>query len=201
MRNLVSILLLTALAAPAGALSQGDRNRALSELHATRKMFLDALANLSEAQLHWKPAPDRWSVAECAEHIILTEDFLFEQLTDKILKTPAAPEKATAEQRAKDEEVLKGYADRSQKAQAPDFLKPTGKWKTREALIEAFKKSRDRTIAFVRETNEDLRAHFTEAPGGRTLDAYQWILFMVAHSNRHIQQIREVKSSPGFPAE
>jgi len=31
-------------------------------------------------------------------------------------------------------------------------------------------------------------------------DCYQWLLMISAHSQRHILQIREIKHSPGFPA-
>lgn len=200
MKKLASIVLLTVFAVPASPLSQRDRNRALSELHATRKMFLDAVANLSEAQWRWKPAPDRWSIAECAEHVVLTETELFQKVVAEILKTPAHPERATEEQRAKDQQILKRMADRSSKAQAPESLRPSGKYWSPEELVEVFKKTRDRTISFVRDTQEDLHSHFAPM-GSEELDAYQWILVIAGHTARHVEQIREIKNSPGFPAE
>ena len=37
-------------------------------------------------------------------------------------------------------------------------------------------------------------------PGlGQPLDAYQWLLFISAHSERHTKQILEVKADPNFP--
>jgi hypothetical protein len=44
-----------------------------------------------------------------------------------------------------------------------------------------------------------LRAHSAPHPAFQTLDAYQWILFMAAHSDRHTQQINEVKAQPRYP--
>ena len=87
------LALATAFAAP---LEQGERDRAMSHLHATRKAFLDSVAGLSEAQWNFKPAPERWSVAECAEHIAVSEDSLFD-LIQKVMKSPAAPEKKEEE--------------------------------------------------------------------------------------------------------
>jgi type II secretory pathway pseudopilin PulG len=80
MTKMLSLLLLATLAAPAlpQSLTKEERERAMSELHATRKLFLDSLAGLSEAQWNFKPAPEVWSVAECAEHIALSEDRLYE---------------------------------------------------------------------------------------------------------------------------
>ena len=180
-------------------LTRGERDRAMSSLHATRKVFLDAVAGLSEAQWKFKPAPETWSIAECAEHVTLTEDSLFHFITGKIMKTPAAPDKNTEKHREMDEEVLRTVADRSKKAQAPASLKPTGKWPDSEALTAEFKRLRDRTIACVRDTNDDLRSHFAPDANSRELDAYQWILLISAHTQRHVKQIQEVKSLPGYP--
>jgi hypothetical protein len=195
------MLWLTAAAVGAGPLSQGERDRAMSSLHASRKMLLDELANVSDAQWRFKPAPERWSVAECAEHIALSEDRIFQLVMEKILKSPAAPDKSTDEQKAKDAKVLELIANRSRKGQAPEFLKPAGKWKSRNELIEHFKQSRDRTIAYIEKTDASLRDHFAPHPAMEVLDAYQWILLISAHSERHTRQIREVEADPNFPAE
>jgi hypothetical protein len=38
-----------------------------------------------------------------------------------------------------------------------------------------------------------------DSPLGKKLDAYEWVLCIAAHSERHTQQINEVKSDPNFP--
>ena len=43
-------------------MTQEERDFAMSSLHASRKLFLDAIAGLSDAQWKFKPAPDRWSI-------------------------------------------------------------------------------------------------------------------------------------------
>src|SRR6267154_6540884 len=59
----------------------------------TRQNFLDSVKGLSEAQLKFKPAPDKWSVMEVAEHIALSEDALG-GMTMKVMSDPAADKKA-----------------------------------------------------------------------------------------------------------
>ena len=46
-----------------------DRNRLIRYLTQTRNDLVSALEGLSEAQLDFKPAPERWSIAEIVEHI------------------------------------------------------------------------------------------------------------------------------------
>src|SRR6266545_4531348 len=93
-RNMKQIILGVLLLAPAfgATVEQGERDRAMSHLHATRKVFLDSVAGLSDAQWNFKPSPDRWSVAECAEHIAVSEDSIFDLLRQTV-KSPAAPGK------------------------------------------------------------------------------------------------------------
>src|SRR5215813_10672991 len=77
-------------------LSQEERTKAVAELEGSKKAFLDATKGLSEAQWNFKAAPDRWSIAECAEHIALAEGFIFGRISDGVMKTPLTPEKREA---------------------------------------------------------------------------------------------------------
>ncbi len=184
--------------APETGLSKQERDRATDYLKQTQKDFLGAISGLSEAQWKFKPAPDRWSVAEVAEHIGVAEFSIWVLVRDKMMKAPATPEKA-AEAKGKDEIILEKIPDRSRKAQAPEPLKPTGRWTTQAGLVKDFEDTRSEEIAYLSETKEDLRNHFEEHPALKTMDAYQWMLFNGAHCKRHTAQILEVKADPNFP--
>lgn len=179
-------------------LTKEERDRAVEYLKQTKKDFLAAIAGLSEAQWKFKAAPDRWSIAETAEHIAVTEQTIWDLVSGKIMKSPATPEKR-AEVKGKDETILTVIPDRSRKAQAPERLRPTGKWATEAALTKDFEALRDKEIAYVSETKEDLRSHFEEHPFLKTMDAYQWLIFNGAHCKRHTAQILEVKADPNYP--
>lgn len=179
-------------------LSAEEREAALKSLQATHDAFLKSIAGLSEKQWRFKPAPDRWSVAEVSEHIAISESTIFGMVQSKIMTLPADPtQRATVA--GKDEMILTRVPDRSHKAQAPEFLKPTNRWATEAELIKAFEDSRKATMDYVRTTSDDLRDHFGPHPALGPLDGYQWILLISAHSERHTKQIEEVKADPNFP--
>jgi uncharacterized damage-inducible protein DinB len=196
MKTLLPFLLLAGML-PAQTLSQGERDRAMSYLHATRKQFIDSIAGLSDAQWKWKAAPEVWSIAEVAEHIALSEDTIF-GLVKASLAAPA-DEAAVAKAKGKDDMLLKAIVDRSFKAQAPEMLRPVNKWKTSEELLAHFKNSRDNTIEYIKTTNDNLRNHVRPHPVFKELDAYQWVLLIAGHSDRHILQLNEVKTMAGYP--
>ncbi len=180
------------------ALTQSERDRAMSELHATRKAFLDSVSELSDAQWRFTPGPGRWSAAQIAEHVTASEDRMFELATKKVLASPAAPAERRPGQ-ARDEQVLKQVIDRSERYQAPASLQPANRYPTRESLAALFRKSRDRTIAYVRTTGDPLRAHVAPHPVLGDLDAYQWILVIAGHTQRHLDQMHELRADPRFP--
>jgi hypothetical protein len=63
--------------------TQADKGKALAYLESTKKGALDATKGLSEAQWNFKPATDKWSVAECVEHIAAAEDFIRGMAVDR----------------------------------------------------------------------------------------------------------------------
>ena len=193
-RSLLPAFATVLLASP---LSQQDRDFGITQLHASRKMFIEALAPVSTAQWNFKPAPDRWSVGEIAEHIALSEDMIYSLITEEIVKSPADPGKKAAPP-VTDAYVHERDLDRSHKAKAPEYLIPTHRWKDKEELLAIFLKSRGRSIAYLQDTREDLRVHFQPSPIG-TLDAFQWFLFMSSHTERHLKQMEEVKLDPNYP--
>lgn len=183
--------------APASSqtLSRGERDYAMSQLHATRKLFLDAIRGLSNEQWRFKPSPERWSIAECAEHVALTEDFLFTRV-QALLQTPAEPDRKPGLEDAK---VYELGIDRSRKAQASEpAILPKGRWGSPEEVAAYFRQRRDRTIAYVESTQDPLRAHFT-GPAADALDAYQLLVMLAAHTERHVAQINEIKADPRYP--
>src|SRR5229473_4837825 len=91
----IAILAVT-MVASAQTLTKADRDKAVAELEGSRQAFLEATKGLSPAQWNFKAGPDRWSIAECAEHIALSEDFIFGVVTNQVLKSAPAPEKRAA---------------------------------------------------------------------------------------------------------
>lgn len=179
-------------------ITKEERKAAVKYLKHTQKLFKDAVKGLSDEQLKWKPAADKWSVFETSEHIALAEVFLFDLINGGVMKAPA---NATKTSSVSVELIMQKVPDRTNKFQAPEPIKPDkSPWTTMEATMDAFKTRRDNTIKFVESGNDDMRERFMMNPAfNAELDAYQWIIFLSAHTERHVKQILEVKANPNFP--
>jgi uncharacterized damage-inducible protein DinB len=199
MKCAITILLLAVaplLAAENGAMTEAERTYLLEQLEQSKKGVLDSIAGLSDAQWAFKPAPNVWSIQECAEHIVLAEGFLF-NTAQQTLKTPAVPRPETSNA-AQDQKLVAAVKDRTAKAKAPEPLVPSGKFATPEDAARAFTEVRNKSIAYVKSTDDELRTHISKGPVGE-MDAYQFLLLMAAHSVRHTEQIHAVQADPDYP--
>jgi uncharacterized damage-inducible protein DinB len=188
-----------AMAADGGALNGSERAFLIGQMELSKKAFLASISGISEAQWTFKPAPNVWSVQECAEHIVLSEGFLFD-VTQQMLKSPAVarPEKSNAEY---DQQLAVGVQDRSHKATAPAPIDPVGRAATLTPADAArqFTEKRDKNEAYVKSTPDELRTHVAPGPAG-TMDAYQYLVLMATHTARHTAQIKEVQANANYPA-
>ena len=189
------LLTLCITAAHAQTLSQADRDRAMKYLESTSTDIVASTRGLSEAQWNYKPSPFKWSIAQVLEHIAASEDFLRGIIEDRVLKAPPAPERDIKQL---DDKVLATIPDRAIRATAPPPLRPTNRFNTPEAALKHFLESRAKTIELLK-TRDDLRAHAIDTQLGGKLDAYEWILVVAAHSERHTKQLNEVKTDAKYP--
>jgi hypothetical protein len=199
MKRLFLAFCLTALVCPvlqAQNPTPDEINKAVRYLESTRAGVYLATSGLSEAQWNFKPATNRWSVAEVTEHIAAAEDSLRAMVQTNVMKAP--PRAKPVDVTALDEFVLQKIPDRTTKAQAPEALQPSNRFGSAKASLQHFRVSRSQTIDFLKNT-DNLRGHATDSPLGKPLDGYQWILFIAAHTDRHTKQILEVKAAPDFP--
>lgn len=166
-------------------------------LRDSQREYLSSIDDVTEAQWNWRPRPERWSVGQVAEHILLAELALFTGV-QRAIQNPVDADSVT-KTNGKTELLEQVMLDRSRKAVAPERVQPQGLSKA-EVLCR-FKELRANTINFVERTQIPLQEHTAEHPFPvfRTLNAYQWLLYIPLHALRHQQQIVEIKATPGYP--
>jgi uncharacterized damage-inducible protein DinB len=177
-------------------MTSAERESLLKNLTESRERLLRMAQGLSREQLHYRPAPGRWTVAECVEHIATVEGRVL-GLIQKTLETGPDSSKRSAME-GQDDAMAAGVAGRVARFQAPEILEPTGRWPD-EQLLKEFEGARQQTRDFAASTRADLRRHFYKHPVFGELDLYQWMLLIAAHCDRHRAQSEEVMASPGFP--
>ncbi|WP_375444556.1 DinB family protein [uncultured Fibrella sp.] len=180
-----------------GPITDAERTYAVEILVATRDSLQQSLAGLSTAQQQYKTAPDRWSIAECVEHIALVDRGIFKSLQLGMAAPPDEARRATV--KVSDVFVIKAVRSRGMATSAPPQFVPTGRFGDVPTALAQFEQQRAAAIEYVRTATEDYRTHYFEHPFLGTLDAYQAVLLLASHGERHRKQIEDIKADPGFP--
>jgi hypothetical protein len=164
----------------------------LKALESGREAFLDALNAITEDLARRSPAPGRWSALECVEHVAISEDFLFSQVTQ------ATPSDVPVVNQEREVRILARGTDRTNPVVSPEVGRPTGRFSLLADAVQHFLDRRERTVRFVESCQEDLRSKLTTHPLLGPVNCYEALLLMAVHPQRHAKQIQEIKTALGY---
>lgn len=178
-------------AVSAEPMKPGDRQRLLEHLQMSTRWTEDEVRGLSAKQLSFRPSPEAWSILDILEHLNLAEPQYEATFREALLQEPAGKPGE-----AQDAAILWYGVDRSQRNKTGEARTSKGALKHASQGLAEFRNRREALIEFVRTTDRDLR--MWRLPKS-SMDAYQAVLMISAHGQRHILQIREIKSHAEFP--
>lgn len=178
-------------------LTEMERDKMIEILKSSMEKFIAAVNNVSYNQLNFRAATKKWTISECIEHVTLAE-MEFPRILEKELQRPADPG-FRRRINIRDEQIQPKMMSKKWKAKSPEVFKPLGKFASANEAIATFQMYRLQTIAYVENTNDDLRNRYWKHPLTGHIDLYQTLLLMSAHLERHIEQIEEIKATHGFP--
>lgn len=172
-------------------MSQKDREHLVAHLEMTQSWLTSEVGSLSVAQFNFRPAPDRWTIAEVVQHLAVAEPKYWNLLNDGLKQPPKKLPK-----QASDADVLWYGIDRTRHDKTSADENPKGEQINTDQALKAFLSMHAKLLEMAHSTTEDLRSH---AVPEWQVDAYQCLLEISTHEQRHILQIREVKANAAFP--
>jgi len=171
-----------------------ERKSLLADLENGRRALLDVLSGVTEEVASRSPAPGKWSVIECVEHLAIAEDYLFSQIAASCY---ADAPTLSMPNRNREALILSRGLDRTRTVQSPEGGRPKGRFATLREAVQYFLASRERTVRFVENYSEDLRSKLTSHPIIGTVNCHEMLLMMAVHPHRHSKQIEEIKTALG----
>jgi uncharacterized damage-inducible protein DinB len=165
----------------------------LSYLDSERAALADAVALVPTELRDQPPGPDRWSVAQVLQHLVIIEKRIAMGVTKWVGDARAAglgPEAEVSSVLNSLDLALIG--DRSKRRNAPEEVVPAGDLDAASAWT-ALEKTRAALRAGVLPgdglaLSEVIQPHQVLGP----INLYQWLLFVGAHEARHTGQVREI---------
>jgi len=186
-----AVFLAAALSVLADPMTQREREHLVAHLEMTQAWLTDEVSHLSSAQLNYRPAPDKWTVAEVVQHLAIAEPNYWKLFQDALKEPPKKLDK-----QANDADVLWYGIDRTHHDKTSADENPKDQTIDAAQALKTFLAMHARLLEVARSSDADLRGHAVPEWG---VDAYQCLLEISTHEQRHILQIREIKANPGFP--
>jgi hypothetical protein len=185
------VLLLSSGGSAAAQMTALERQRVVAHLDQTSAWLLDEVSGLSPAQLAFKPSADAWSILEVLDHLVVVGPIYWKDLQAAVASPPRRGASSNA-----DVDILWYGIDRGNREQAIPGEVPKGAVQSLADALAGYRRDHDRLTEYARTTRDDLRAHYVPRQG---CDAYQWLLLISTHEQRHVLQIREIKRHAAFP--
>jgi hypothetical protein len=117
----------------ADPMSQKDREHLIAHLEMTQSWMMSEVASLSNAQLNFRPAPDRWTIAEVVQHLAIAETKYWKLLNDRLKQPPKKLPK-----QASDADVLWYGIDRTRHDKTSADENPKGQEINTDQALRAF---------------------------------------------------------------
>jgi len=176
---------------PAGAqVTDLERQRLLAHLQMTASWLEDEVSGLSSEQVNFRASPNAWTILEVLDHLVVVGQIYWNDLQG------AKRAESGRAGMMNDVDVLWYGIDRTNRETALRTEEPSRKLRDVATGVADYRRQHARLLEYVRTTRDDLRRRFVERQNS---DAYQWALLISTHDQRHILQIREIKSHPKFP--
>jgi DinB superfamily len=153
----------------------------------SRAEFLSASAGLSESQAKASPAPGRWSVLYCVEHVVAAETRFLGWLRNPIADTPPPADKQ------REAQILSRVAGRATVIEAPEPVRPGGRFSTLAEAVAEFQAIRAESIQFAEGQRDGLYSLAAKHPFLGVCNGAEAMVLIAAHSRRHAAQIREIR--------
>jgi uncharacterized damage-inducible protein DinB len=165
----------------------------LNYLDSERAALSDAVELVPTELRDQPPGPDRWSVAQVLQHLVIIEKRIGMGITKWVGDAVAGglgPELETSSMLNSLDLAL--IADRSRRRNAPDEVRPDGNLDAASAWTAlAQTRAALRAGALAGDglaLGEVIQPHPVLGP----INLYQWLLFVGSHEVRHTAQVREI---------
>lgn len=155
------------------------------QLESARAELIALVSSLTEEQARTRPAPDRWSVLECLEHVCYAERRFLRMVRESEAGRPA--ERDAAREAA----LIENVTDRSNRRTAPEAVHPFGRYQGISEAPQDFNTVRDETLRFASEEGVKLLSLSARHLVFEPLNGVETLLLIGCHGRRHTAQMRE----------
>ena len=182
-----------------------ELSQLINELHAVSTDAGSSFGQLTTQQLNWKPLPDEWSVAQCLDHLVASNEG-FIPIIQKVKRGEykhSFKERVPVLPRVFGSLVLNAVKpETKRKLKASKPFQPSSS-EIGGDIVSRFQAQQKQIAEHMRSTEAlDLREIIITSPIASfvTYSLFDGYQIIVAHDQRHVAQAKRVMAREGFPA-
>lgn len=175
------------------------------QIEAVTNNARDLLNGLSQAQINWSAAPVHWYIAECFDHLTVTNREMLQNIQEAIndARTKGLTGRGPFRHGMIGNMIVRSMEPPvKMKFKAPKIFKPRAE-QSLETVARDFFATQDEVLSVINEANG---VHLARAKV--TSPVLKWMKLslgqafglIATHERRHLWQARQVKTNPAFPA-
>lgn len=179
------------------------RQDLLLQLQQIRLTVEQQFSVLSESQLLWKPAPDKWGVLECLAHLNFASQYYANQLKFKLEHNSPSASVPKEFEMSFNGKIFLGLVDSksARKIPAPSMFKPKPYHLDSQKVLKRYFTILEDLETVLQQSeqidwNTKLMSPFTNWLKFRIGDVF---IFVIAHQQRHLNQALRVVEHLSFP--
>ena len=174
--------------------TEADRQYTIENFKRTTDALVKETESLTPAQWAFKESPERWSIGEVVEHLALWEIIWAREISMGSRSIPQPELNKTS----RPDSYYAEFIMEDNPHVSPDFSRPTGFINGKDNLA-FFLNRRALNLAFLEKTTADMRAQFELTGTDNPRNMHQVYIYQWGHVDRHLRQIKKVKSHKNYP--
>jgi len=158
----------------------------ISQLEDSTRELEAFLALPSENEVTYTPSPTYWSVLDVLEHLFLRERMVLKfTLSTSAKQLTEGPKEIFGTERIKTI-----FTNFERKFRAPEMIAPTQQFPDWEPLKQLYMENRKALRLAIEAQASTLQTSYFAHPLMGDLTKYEWIHFLIYHSDRHLVQMK-----------
>ncbi|GEP97853.1 DinB family protein [Chitinophaga cymbidii] len=161
-----------------------NREQLLADIQTTVSGLMQTLSSFNDDQINKVPFEGSWTAGQVAEHVLKSSG-IAEILHGKVEQPNRAPDQYVAPLREQ-------FLNFDIKMKSPDFILPSDGAHDKEELMAELESIWKKTAAAAATLDLSMMCLDFELPTLGTMTRYEWIRFLVVHTQRHTHQLKNI---------
>ncbi|HYC40527.1 MAG TPA: DinB family protein [Chitinophagaceae bacterium] len=176
----------------------------VGQIEKLQGMALQHFSPLGQQQLNWKPAADRWSIAQCLHHLMVSNRYYFETF-DKLLDGSHRIgffQKLNPFKKMIGRYMVKALGPQPKKKyRAPAIFRPSSSALPADIVARFSALQEELKVYFTRLGALEVESTYIASPvtGSIVYSLGDAMRIITVHEERHLQQAVNVLQHPNFP--